>query len=143
MSGYKFKGIDKLKRNREIEGESGTPVHFRKVGVTFQVLAATDANPRWRQFGDDYLAEYRRLKRSGADEDRLDRFLAENITRMFIKSWSGVMQEGDIPVVFSHEACVAYLLEADDVIPGILAVVGETTNFRGERIEAIAGELKN
>ena len=144
MSGYKFKNIAKLKRNREIEGVTGTPVHFKKVGVTFQVLAATDANPRWRQFGDDYLNEYRRLQRAGADEERITRFLAENITRLFVIGWpQPPLHEDDTPVPFSTEACVAYLVEADDVIPAILAVVGETTNYRGEAVEIVTGELKN
>lgn len=144
MTGYKFKNIDKLKRNREIEGTVGTPVHFKKVGVTFQVLAATDANPRWRQYGDDYLNEYRRLQRAGADEARINKFLAENITRMFITGWPvPPVYEDDTPVQFSPEACVAYLTEADDVIPALLAVVSETTNFRGELVEIISGELKN
>lgn len=145
MSGYKFKGIEKLKRNREIEGVIGTPVHFKKVGVTFQVLAATDANPRWRQFGDDYLSEYRRLQRAGADEETINKFLAVHLTRMFILDWPKppVHENGDVPVPFSSEACVAYLVEADDVIPAILEVVRETTNFRGEHVEITTEQLKN
>ena len=51
---YRFKNADRLKRNREIEGETGTEIGFPG-GDTLWILAATDANTRWVRFGDDYI----------------------------------------------------------------------------------------
>ncbi len=140
---FNFKNIDSLKRNREIEGSIGTTIGFRSSGISLQVLAASDANPRWREFGDTYMNEFRRLQRANAPQERIDKFLAENLTRIFVKDWTGVLDEAGNVVPFTQEACVALLLATDDIMPALLEVVSDNMKFRGARIEIIADELKN
>lgn len=141
--GFQFKNIQSLKRNREIEGDIGTTIGFRSSGIALQVLAASDANPRWREFGESYMNEYRRLQRANAPEERLNKFLAENLTKLFVKGWTGVRDEGDNEVPFTREACVELLLATDDIIPALLEVVSDNMKFRGARIEIVSDELKN
>mgnify|MGYP000452750931 CR=1 FL=1 len=141
--GFQFKNIDSLKRNREIEGTVGTTIGFKASGIALQVLAASDANPRWRELGDNYVNEYRRLQRANAPEERIKKFLAENLTRIFIIGWSGVLDVDGNEIPFTHEACVALLLEVDDIIPALLEVVSDNMKFRGARIEIISDQLKN
>lgn len=141
--GFQFKNIQSLKRNREIEGTIGTTIGFRSSGIALQVLAASDANPRWREFGESYTNEYRRLQRANASEERLNKFLAENLTKLFVVGWTGVRDEGDNEVPFTREACVELLLATDDVVPALLEVVSDNMKFRGARIEIISDELKN
>lgn len=141
--GFQFKNIDSLKRNREIEGVIGTTIGFRSSGIALQVLAASDANSRWREFGDNYLNEFRRLQRADAPQERINKFLAENLTRMFVIGWTGVFDQDGNEVPFGHEACVALLLETDDIIPALLEVVSDNMKYRGARIEIVSDELKN
>jgi hypothetical protein len=140
MSDFKFKNTARLTRDRKIEGETGTEVGLAG-GDTLWLLAATDANPRWEKWGDDYLNELRRLTRANASTDRVKEFLAEWYTRMFVLRWSVAGEDGQ-PVPFSTEACEAYLMQTDDVIPAIQRTVFETQNFRGARIEVVVGEGK-
>jgi hypothetical protein len=137
---FKFKNADKLKRNREIEGGTGAEMGFDG-GDTIWILAATDANPRWVKFGDDYINELRRLQRANASAERTKAFLAEWYTRLFVLRWE-VKGEGDKPVPFSQEACRAFLMETDDVIPAIQKTAFDTQNFRGAKIEVVVGEGK-
>ncbi len=137
---YKFKNVDKLKRNREIEGGTGTELGFDG-GDTIWVLAATDANPRWVKFGDDYINELRRLQRANASTERTKAFLAEWFTRLFVLRWE-VKGVGDKSVPFSQEACRAFLMETDDVIPAIQKTAFDNTAFRGAKIEVVVGEGK-
>lgn len=142
MSSFKFKNIDKQKRNRDIEGVVGTELGLAG-GVTLQVLAATDANPRWKQFGQDYLDEVKRLIRAKASDERVKAFQADQFARIFVIGWDVLDAEDDSPIPLTYEACVAYLMESDDAIPAIQATVFDNQNFRGARIEAIAAHLKN
>ena len=142
----KFKNIDQLQRNREIEGIIGTPVGLPG-GITLQVLCATDANPRWAANGEKFSAEVRRLSRANVPDDRTRKFLAEQFTRLFIIGWEGVKEDdgngGEVDVPFSADACVDFLLATDDALPALQQVVYDTKMFRGERIEIIANSLKN
>ena len=142
MSQFKFGNIDKLKRNREIEGESGTEVGLPG-GISLIALCASDANPAWRRGGEEFLAELKRLSRAHASDERVKRFLAEQLARMLVKDWSGVVDQDGNAIPFSTDACMEFLIEADDAIPALQAVVYETQNFRGQRIEAIVDHAKN
>ena len=139
MSKFNFKNIDSQKRNREIEGTTGAELGLAG-GVTLQVLAATDANPRWKQFGDDYLAEVRRLVRAKASDERVKAFQADQFAKLFVIGWDVLNADDDSPIPLTYEACVAYLMESDDAIPAIQAMVFENQNFRGARIEAVVNQ---
>ena len=136
MSQFKFGNIDDLKRSRDIEGETGTEVAL-KGGIKFQLLCASDANPAWKQHGEAFRAELRRLSRAGASDDRVKKYLARELTRMFVKGWEDVVDIEGHPIPFTKEACEAFLVEADDAIPVVQEIVYDTQNFRGQRIEAI------
>jgi hypothetical protein len=73
---YKFKNAQRLKRDRCIEGETGTEIGFPG-GDMLWILAATDANPRWVRFGDDYINGLRRLHRANASDERVKTWQAE------------------------------------------------------------------
>lgn len=142
MAKFKFKNIDQQKRNREIEGVTGTELGLAG-GITLMVLAATDANPRWKQFGQAYRDEVGRLIRAKASDERVKAFQADHFSRMFVIGWDVLDADSDRPIPLTHEACVEFLLESDDAIPAIQATVFENQNFRGARIEALvtkAGE---
>jgi hypothetical protein len=137
---YKFKNADRLKRNRAIEGETGTEIGFPG-GDTLWILAATDANPRWLKFGDDYINGLRRLQRANASDERVKTYQAEWFTRIFVFQWD-VKGEDDAAVPFSQEACRSYLMETDDVIPAIQRTAFDNQNFRGAKVEVVVGEGK-
>lgn len=142
----KFKNIDQLQRNKEIEGTIGTPVGFPG-GITLQVLAATDANPKWKAFGEKFSAEVRRMSRANVPDDKSRKYLAEQYALLFVIGWEGVFETddsgNDVEVPFTHEAVVDFLMQTDDAIPGLQRVVFDTQMFRGERIEINAGAIKN
>ena len=138
---YVFDNIDDLKRNREIEGETGTELGLPG-DRTLIVLAASDANPRWRQQSEQILNELGRLRNARASSERVRAFLARKYAETLIKDWRGITSNGT-PIPFSPEACTAFLLAADDAYAAVDAVVYETKNFRGSRIEAVVGEAKN
>lgn len=138
---FKFKNASLLKRNRKIEGEEGTEIGFNG-GDTLWILAATDANPRWVRFGDEYINGLRRLTRANASDERVKTYQVEWFTRLFVLRWD-VKGENDEPIPFSAEACAAYLAETDDVVPAIQKTAFDNTNFRGDRIEAVVHEGKD
>lgn len=138
---YNFKNADRLKRNRTIEGETGTEIGFPG-GDVLWVLAATDANPRWVKFGDEYINGLRRLQRANASDERVKAYQAEWFTNLFVLRWD-VKAEGDEPVPFSRDACRAYLMETDDVIPAIQQTAFNNQNFRGDKIEVAVDEGKD
>ncbi len=107
-----------------------------------RILAATDANPRWLKFGDDYINGLRRLQRAPTLRDeRVKTYQAEWFSRLFVFRWD-VKGEDDAAVPFSQEACRAYLLETDDVIPAIQRTAFDNQNFRGAKVEVVVGEGK-
>lgn len=138
---YNFKNADRLKRNRTIEGETGTEIGFPG-GDVLWVLAATDANLRWVKFGDEYINGLRRLQRANASDERVKAYQAEWFTNLFVLRWD-VKAEGDEPVPFSRDACRAYLMETDDVIPAIQQTAFNNQNFRGDKIEVAVDEGKD
>lgn len=139
--GYSFDNIDALIRNRDIEGETGTELGLGN-GMALQVLAASDANPRWRARGDDILAEHNRLRNAKASPQKVRDWWSRIYAECLVIGWSGIKSNG-VEVPFSVEACTAFLRKADDAFTAIENIVFETKNFRGQRFKAIEAEAKN
>ena len=138
--GYEFDGIEDLQRNRELEAEGvelGLPG-----GRTLIVRAASDANPAWRAQAEKIANELRRLRNARAPADKVRAFLARIYAQLLVCNWCGVTVRG-VEIPYSIEAGEAFLLAADDAFAAIDAIVYETTNFRGQRIEAIVEAAKN
>lgn len=139
MSDYVFDGIATMQRNREIEGEKGTELGLPG-GITLTVLAASDANPRWRNRGDEITAELNRLRNARAPSERVRKYLSTIYSQCLVIGWAGVKSKGvDIP--FSAEACAAFLMAADDAYAAVDNVVYDTKNFRTARIEVVIAQL--
>ena len=139
--GYEFDGIAVMQRDREIEGEKGTELGLPG-GITFQVLAASDANPRWRNRSEEITAELNRLRNARADNVRVRRYLTRIYAECLVIGWKGVKSKG-VEIPFSVEACTAFLRQADDAYAAIDGVVYDSKNYRGARIEAVIEEAKN
>jgi len=141
MSDYVFDNIAPMQRDREIEGEKGTELGLPG-GITLTVLAATDANPRWRNRSEEITAELNRLRNARADNTRVRRYLSAIYSQTIVIGWRGVKGNGvDIP--FSSEACAAFLVQADDAYAAVDNIVYDTKNFRGARIEAVVEQAGN
>lgn len=138
---YSFDNIAALQRNREIEGETGTELGLDG-GITLIVLAATDANPRWRAHSETMMQELRRLTNAKASSERSRNYLARRYAETLVKDWRGVKADG-IEIPFSVDACTAFLIAADDAFTAIENIVYETKNFRGQRIEVVVAAAKN
>lgn len=141
MKEYRFDNIGAMQRNRELEGEKGVELGLPG-GITLTVLAATDANPKWRSRSEEITTEIRRLNNAKATNDRVRTYLSRVYAETLVVGWSGVRTEG-VEVPFSVEACTAFLRQADDAYAAVDNVVYDTRNFRGARIEAVvasAGE---
>lgn len=141
MKEYRFDNIGAMQRNRDIEGEKGTELGLPG-GITLIVLAATDANPRWRNRSEEITAELNRLRNARATGDRVRTYLSRVYAETLVLDWRGVKTD-NVDVPFSVEACTAFLRQADDAYVAVDNVVYDTKNFRGARIEAVvesAGE---
>jgi len=139
---FNFGNIDALKRNRDIEGETGTELGLAG-GITLIVLAATDANVGWRNNRDDFRAELNRLSNAKAGEDRTRAYIADFFSRIIVKDWRGVLDQDGNAIPFSREACRQFLIKADDAFTAVNAMIYDTQNFRGARVEAVAADAKN
>ena len=139
---WTFKGIKEQIRNREIEGVSGTPLGLAG-GMTLMILCASDANPRYKMYGEAYRRQAASLRRAKASEEVQKAFFAKEFAKMFVASWDVRDEETDEPIPCTKEAVEAFLLESDDAIPAILEVYGDTINFRGQRIEVVVAAAKN
>lgn len=138
---YVFDDIESLQRNRELEGETGVELGLPG-DRTLIVLAASDANPRWRQRSEAFRNELNRLQNARAPADKVRAFLANTYATTLIKGWRGIKSNGvDIP--YSPEACTAFLLAADDAFAVIADFVYETKNFRASRVEAVIQSVGN
>lgn len=137
---YEFDNIGAMQRDRTIEGETGTELGLPG-GITLTVLAASDANPRWRNRIEEIGAELNRLRNAKANPERQRKFLSRIYAETIVIGWDGVKAKG-VKIPFSVDACAAFLLAADDAYTAIDAVVYETKNFRGARIEAVVSDLK-
>ena len=137
---YTFDNIEALQRNREIEGEKGTEIGLPG-GITLTVLAASDANPRWRARSEQIHSELRRLSAARATPERQRSYLSRVYADCLVVGWSGVTSN-DVEVPFSPDACAAFLRLADDAFEAIGNVVHDTKMFRGERIQIAVDQGK-
>lgn len=156
MSDFTFAGIDKLKRNPKIEGETGTPITLGNTGITLVCLAASENNPRWKQRRADMLNEVKRLTNANASPARIRAYVAEEYARTLLIDWywtdpavadaepvKGIPDaEGNL-IPFGFEAAKAFLTVADDAFEALEAVVFNHQNFRGERINVVVDAVKN
>lgn len=141
MTDYTFDNIGDLKRDRAIEGETGTELGLPG-GITLIVLAASDANPRWRGMHEAVTRHLNKLANARASAEATRKYLAGIYAQALVKDWRGVRSQG-VEVPFSVEACTAFLMQADDAYAAVDKVVYDTKNFRGDRIEAIVSEAGN
>jgi hypothetical protein len=139
VASYQFDNIDELKRNRDIERD-GTWLGLPN-GTSLKVRAATDANTAWRAQSNKIANELRRLQ-NARDNDGARDYIAGKYAELLVADWKGVTANGE-PIPFSVEACKAYLLAADDAYAAIDAIIYDTKNFRGQRIEAVRDEAGN
>ena len=142
MSDFTFGNVDALKRNLELEGEKGTELGIG-AGITLVVLAATDANPQWKARGEQIRAELNRLSNARADNKRVRAYLAGIYADTIVKGRRGVVDGDGNAIPFTREACKAFLLDVDDAYAAVDAIIYDTKNFRGARIEAVVEEAKN
>ena len=142
MSDYEFGNVDHLKRDLAIEGETGTELGLEG-GITLIVLAATDANTRWKARREQVRAELNRLTNAKADAKRSRDYLAGVYADTIVKDWRGVMDKAGNAIPFSRDACKALLVQVDDAFTAVDAIIYDTKNFRGARIEAIVEQVGN
>lgn len=140
MTGYVFDGIEEMQRNRDIERE-GTELGLPG-NRTLIVRAASDANPLWRAQSEQIGNELRRLANARAPTERVRAYLAGRFAELLVRDWKGIKSHG-VEIPYSVEACKAFLIAADDAYAAVDKMVWENTNFRGQRVEAIVGEVKN
>ena len=146
MSDYEFANVEHLKRDLAIEGETGTELGLEG-GITLIVLAATDANPRWKARREQIRAELNRLANAKAEGKRSRDYLAGIYAETIVKGWHYVDADGNRhagpldkvgnAIPFSRDACASFLRQADDAYTAVDTIIYETRNFRGARIEAI------
>jgi hypothetical protein len=148
-----FSNIAHLKRNREIEAETGIDVKIDNE-IYLSTLAASDANPRWRDKAAKAHNELKRLANAGATPQQLQGRYAELYTDSLVTGWHGGYDDdgnkkpggprvaGEL-VPFSRPACIAFLTQADDAIDALDKIVFDTKNFRAIKAGAIADVLKN
>lgn len=138
---YSFDDIEPLKRNRDIEGETGVELGLPG-GFVLQVLAATDANPRWRNRSEEITAELNRLRNARASNERVRKYLSRIYAECLVIGWPKGPRSKGVAVPFSVEACAAFLLQADDAYAALDGVVYDNKNFRTARIEAVVEQVK-
>lgn len=136
MSDFDFGNVDHLIRNLEIEGEIGTELGLEGTDITLIVLAASDANPRWKAGVQKMRNELNRLQNAKASPKRQREYLAGIYADTLVKDWRGVVDKAGNPIPFTREACKAFLVKVDDAFAAIESICYETKMFRGARIEA-------
>lgn len=138
---YVFDNVESMLRDKDIEGRTGTELGLPN-GSTLIVLCASDANPRWRMRSEEINNELRRLKNAGAPNEKVRHWLAGKFAECLVIGWRDVTSKG-VAVPFSVEACAAYLRKVDDAYAAVDAMVWDTKNYRGQRIEAVVAEAGN
>jgi hypothetical protein len=138
---YNFDNIEMMERKPEIEGTVGTVVDFP--GERWmRLLAASDANPKWKAQSDQISIELRRLNNAMASNQRVRDYLSRKFAECCITEWGGWKIDG-VEIPLSVEASTALLRRAQDAYDIVYGVVWETKNFRGQRLEAVVEETKN
>ncbi len=135
---YVFDNIEAMLRVPEIEGKTGTELGIGG-GMTLQVLAASDNNPRWRMRSEEINNTWTQLKNAKAEPKRQRHWWAAIYAECLVIGWKGVKSHG-VELDFSVEACTAFLRKVDDAYAAVDAMVFDTKNFRGQRIIAVAAE---
>lgn len=138
---YEFDDIESMKRNRELEGETGVELGLPG-DRTLIVLAASDANPRWRAHAEAFRNELNRLNNARASTEKVRAFMARTYADALIKGWRGI-KSGGVDIPYSREACTAFLLAADDAFTIVSEFVYDTQNFRAARVEAVIEAVGN
>jgi hypothetical protein len=137
----KFGRIDALKRDRSIEGEIGVDLKIDE-NIFLTVLAATDANTRWREGAPKVLRELRRLENAGAAREDVRARMARLYAETLVIGWRGVVDDKGNPVLFNTANCTDFLIEADDAYTAIERDCYDTQNFRQARADAIIANAK-
>ena len=140
----KFSGIDHLKRDRKLEGETGVDLKI-DADIFFTVRAASDANAAWKDKAPKVLREIKRLTNAGAPDDVVRQKFAALYSEALVIGWhggqgadgknkpGGPLDENGDPVPFSPSACADFLMQADDAIKAIDDYCFETQTFREAR----------
>lgn len=138
----KFGRIAHLKRDRKLEGETGVDIKIDE-NIYLSVLAATDANTKWRELAQKAVREVKRQENAGAKREDLHALMCKLYAETLVTGWRGVVDEHGKPVAFTPANCTAFLIEADDAYAAIERECYDTQNFRAARAEAIIETAKN
>jgi hypothetical protein len=138
----KFGRIGHLKRDREIEGVTGVDLKIDG-NIFLTVRAATDANAAWREKAPRVLREIRRLNNAGAPDAQVRAKLAALYADVIVIGWRGVVDEADEAVPFTREACLDFLMEADDAMKAIDDHCYDSQNFRAAKADEAIEQAGN
>ena len=147
-----FDVIDDLVRERDIEGEIGVWLKVTD-SVYLNVLAQTDANPRYRQVGPKRYRELKRQANAKATPEELDAGWAAYWTDCHIIGWEGVITKaerdneskiisGGEPVPFTRTNCIAWLLKHTRLFRVLDRYTEDETNFRRAAHQEVVDEAK-
>lgn len=153
-SKFNFSNIGELKRQREIEGTIG--IHVRYTDEIFlHVLAISDANPRWLAKSQPAFDEINRLTNRGESDDKINHRLCQLLQEAVVLGWHGGFDDDGNQkpggprdddgrfVPYTPESCIAFLMQADDVVADLQVRCKRTQNFRVQRAKAIVETIKN
>jgi len=130
----KFGNIDSLQRDREIEGTTGVDLRISDM-IFLTVLAATDANVRWRTGGMKAAQRIRRLENKGASPQELQKEYARVYAETLLIGWRGVVDDAGNELKFTIPLAIEFLTQCDDAIKAIDNFCHDTKNFRNVRLE--------
>lgn len=151
---FKFKGIEKLQRKPDVEGELGIDLAVGG-GITLITLAASENNPRWRAGREDMLNEIGRLNNANAPAAKIRAYLADEYSRRLLIGWyytdpesnevmeGGIPDEDGHPIPFTTEAAKQFLIAADDAFEKLENIVYKHQHFRQARAKLAVELVKN
>jgi hypothetical protein len=153
MATRQFDDIDRLKRDRKIEGEIGLDLKIDD-GIFVTVLAASDANPRWKANAQRLFAEIDRLRNAGAAESTITRKVAEAYADMLVINWHGGQdeqgnqvpggpRENGVALPFNRTNCVDWLCEADDALSAIAENCINLKKFRALQAKRVIDQVQS
>lgn len=138
----KFAQIDELKRERDVEGESGVDLRVFE-GVFIHVLCQSDANTRFRAFASKKLREIKRLRNAGATPEELDAELAAFLFDCVVKGWRGVKDEDGNEVECTRANFITWCCQHPRAMGRIDEYSNDETNFRSNKDDGTKDRLKN
>lgn len=151
---FKFKGIEKLQRKADVEGELGIDLNVG-AGITLITLAASEHNPRWRSGREDMLNEINRLTNANAPAATMRAYLSGEYSRRLVIGWyytdpetnkvmdGAIPDEDGNPIPFSADAAKQFLIAADDAFEKLEGVVYRHQHFRQARAKLAVELVKN